>query len=638
MTLPLRLLAVLAIFSTAVAVCRTAAAAPIDFVHDVAPILKARCIECHSGDKPKGEVAFDSREHLIKAEVALPGKADASELIKRLTSTDPDQRMPPKGEPLTEKQIATLKAWINEGVAWEAGYSFKPRLYSAPLKLGRGDLPPAREGRDHPIDRFVDAYFAARQVKFPPPLSDEAFARRASLDLVGLLPAAEQVQLLTADAASDKRERYVAQLLANQRAYADHWLTFWNDLLRNDYRGTGYIDGGRKQISGWLYQSLVDNKPYDQFVRELIRPTPESEGFINGIKWRGRVNASQVREVQFSQNVSQVFFGINMKCASCHDSFIDHWKLSDAYGLAAVIADRPLEIHRCDKATGEMATAKFMWPELGKIDPQAPKDKRLEQLSLLVTHADNGRFARTIVNRVWQRMLGRGIVHPVDSMENEPYDAALLDYLARYFVEHKYDLKQLMQHIATSRIYQSQTTPVSGMSVESYVFRGPQPKRMTAEQWLDAVWQLTASGPTKADAPVKLVEFAATTPASQRFIRASLVNSDALMRSLGRPNREQVVTVRPDELTTLQALDLANGQILTSTLQRGAAKMLPLASQDVSAVDALTSRLYGQALSRAPTAEELAAAREFLGERPDVNSIADLLWTIVMLPEFQLIR
>ena len=108
--------------------------------------------------------------------------------------------------------------------------------------------------------------------------------------------------------------------------------------MRNDYAGTGYIDGGRKAITDWLYKSLVNNKPYDQFVRELIDPSPESEGFSKGIKWRGRVNASQVPEIQFAQNISQVFLGLNMKCASCHDSFIDVWKLDDAYGLAAIIA------------------------------------------------------------------------------------------------------------------------------------------------------------------------------------------------------------------------------------------------------------------------------------------------------------
>src|SRR5262249_62368762 len=174
------------------------------------------------------------------------------------------------------------------------------------------------------------------------------------------------------------------RVLADNRAGTEHWLTFWNDLLRNDYAGTGYIDGGRKQISAWLYRSLLENKPYDQFVRDLIHPTKDSEGFILGIKWRGNVNASQVREVQFAQNVSQVFFGANLRCASCHDSFIDHWKLDDAYALAAVVADRPLEIHRCDKATGKFAAARFLWPDLGTIDRKLSKAKRLERLTELM--------------------------------------------------------------------------------------------------------------------------------------------------------------------------------------------------------------------------------------------------------------
>lgn len=156
----------------------------------------------------------------------------------------------------------------------------------------------------------------------------------------------------------------------------------------------------------------MTNKPYDQFARELLSPTPESEGFIYGIKWRGGVNASQVREVQFSQSISQVFLGINMKCASCHDSFIDRWKLDEAYGLAAIYSEQPLEINRCDKPTGRMAQAAWIFPELGSVDAKAPQPERLKQLAGLMTHPDNGRFTRTIVNRLWHRLMGRGIVHP----------------------------------------------------------------------------------------------------------------------------------------------------------------------------------------------------------------------------------
>ena len=148
--------------------------------------------------------------------------------------------------------------------------------------------------------------------------------RRVYLDLVGLLPTPEQLDAFLADEAPDKRQRLVRTLLDDDQAYAEHWLTFWNDLLRNDYAGTGYIDGGRRQIIDWLYRSLLENKPYDQFVRELISPTAESEGFINGHQVaRGRSTPARCREIQFAQNVGQVFLGINLKCASCHDSFID---------------------------------------------------------------------------------------------------------------------------------------------------------------------------------------------------------------------------------------------------------------------------------------------------------------------------
>jgi mono/diheme cytochrome c family protein len=427
----------------------------IDFAHDIAPLIKAHCAQCHTNGKHKGGLSLDTRGSVLRAKVVVPGKSGASELVKRITSRDPDERMPPKGERLSEREVALVRAWIDQGLPWQEGFTFAANSYVPPLKPRRPALPPARLGRDHPIDRILDAYYAGHQRTLPPSLDDVAFARRLYLDVIGQLPAPSELDGFVKDTDSAKRDRLIHRLLDDRRAYAEHWLTFWNDLLRNDYQGTGYIDGGRKQITSWLYRSLLDNKPYDRFVRELISPSSESEGFIKGIKWRGKVNASQVPELQFAQNVSQVFFGINMKCASCHDSFIDTWKLDDAYSLAAIIADQPLEIHRCDKPLGRKATPRFLWPELGGIDAAQPRARRLEQLAKLVTHPDNGRFQRTIANRIWQRLFGRGIVHPVDVMANKPWNEDLLDYLGAYLADHNYDLKQLLEHIVRSRTYQS---------------------------------------------------------------------------------------------------------------------------------------------------------------------------------------
>jgi hypothetical protein len=639
-TFALRMCGVIA-FCALVMVTAMAAAPPagaaVDFAHDIVPILKARCAKCHTSGTYKGGFSLDTREAMLKSEAVVPGKSGESDLVDRLTSDELDYRMPPKGERLPPQDVARLRAWIDQGISWVPGFTFQNGGYVAPLKLRRPVLPPATPGQDNPIDRIVGAYWSERKLAAPPPLDDRAFLRRVYLDGIGLLPTPEEQRAFLEDPAPGKRGALIQKVLDDRRGYAVHWLTFWNDLLRNDYRGTGYIDGGRKQITGWLYHSLLENKPFDRFVTELISPSAESEGFIGGIKWRGRVNASQTREIQFAQNVSQVFFGINMKCASCHDSFIDRWKLDEAYGLAAIIAEEPLEIYRCDKATGRMATPGFLWPELGAIDSNAPRAERLAQLARLVTHPDNGRFARTIVNRVWHRMMGRGIIEPVDVMAGEPWSEALLEELAGELVGGGYDLKRLIALIAGSRVYQSQVFARSEESDDDeYVFRGPELKRMTAEQFFDAVWMITGTAPEKGAVNVRPESIALGGPTNQPFIRAALVNADLLMRSLGRPNREQVVTTRGDVLTTLQALDLSNGPILSETLTRGAAQMLARAPQ--ATPDERTLALFIQALCRPPTAGERAAARELLGAPVTAEDLADLLWAVCMLPEFQLIH
>ena len=607
----------------------------IDFAHEVAPLIKARCVKCHADGTYKGSFSFDTRASALKSESIVAGKSAESELVERLRSNDPEFRMPPEGKRLSAAEVARFEAWIDQGLPWESGFTFKSRAYVAPLTLKKVELPSPRDGRDHPIDRIIDAYQAAKKVATPAPADDPSFARRLFLDLIGLLPPTDELKAFEADSAADKRERLIRRVLGDDRAYADHWLTFWNDLLRNDYKGTGFIDGGRKQITEWLYAALTANKPYDAFVRELISPGTDSEGFINGIKWRGRVNASQVTEIQFSQNVSQVFFGVNMKCASCHDSFIDRWTLDDAYGLAAVTAASPLEVARCDVPTGRFAAPKFLWPGLGSIDPKSPRADRLKRLAELVTHSDNGRFSRTIVNRVWQRLLGRGIVHPVDVMANEPWSEDLLDHLSGYLVGHGYDLKALIGYIASSRAYQSRPAISDDEApAGDYLFRGPEVKRMTAEEFLDAVWSITGTAPTRADAPVKPPGEAVSS--SHRFVRAALVNSDPLSRSLGRPNREQVVTTRGDVLTTLQALDLSNGQSLTDTAAQGASNLLK--SNPGASAGSLAVTVYLRALGRRPTPDELTTARDLIGHPATPEGLADLLWAVFMLPEFQLIR
>ena len=452
-----------------------------------------------------------------------------------------------------------------------------------------------------------------------------------------------------------------------------------------------------------------------------------------------------------------------------------------------------------------------MFPEIGQVDPKAAPPERLKQLAALMTHPQNGRTTRTIVNRLWQRLMGRGIVHPVDAMQTEPWNADLLDYLAAHLAEHHYDLKQTLALIATSQAYQSHAQVVTkGIDDKGYVYAGPRAKRLTAEQFVDTIWQITGAAPTKMDAgvlrgkvdpelakqvkvrgewiwghsakpgstppsgetitlrktfkldsdpasasavvtcdngytlfvnnrkvsagddwtklaavPLQTVlrkgansilviatnagkgpnaagfffdarvrdatgketaissdgswEWSAQAPAtkegripafeakdwkpvtvvqalpvwkvtlymqapallaqgsaaSDHMIRASLMKSDFLMRTLGRPNRDQIVSARPNDLTTLEAIDLANGSILSGAIARGAQRLL---KEHASSPSTLVTRLYRQALCREPSASELTTAQSLLGASPTQQSLEDLLWAVCMLPEFQTVR
>jgi hypothetical protein len=479
-----------------------AAAHPVDFHKEVLPILQRRCAECHVGPNPKGKLGIATREAILKGgesgPAAVAGKGGESLLVELVAGMDPDRIMPASNRPrLSADDVGVLRAWIDQGMSWEGGITITRPLKTARLEPRRPELPAAEPGAPstNPIDLLLQPHYRENGIVPATVVSDRVFARRAKLDLVGLLPTPAEIEALERDGRPDKRARFIRGLLDDREDYAEHWLTFWNDALRNAYRGTGFIDDGRRQITGWLFKALYDDMPYDEFVRELIKPVPGSEGFIKGIVWRGVVNASQRKEMQAAQVISQVFLGTNLKCASCHDSFINQWKLDEAYGLANVFADAPLEINRCDKPTGRLASTSFLFPTLGNIDARAPKDERLKQLAALATGPKNGRLARTIVNRLWACFLGRGLVETVDDMDQSPWDSDVLDWLAADLADHGYDLKRTMVLIAESRAYQSASLGAPRPEDKAFVFRGPLVKRMSAEQFVDAVAQLTDAWP-----------------------------------------------------------------------------------------------------------------------------------------------
>jgi hypothetical protein len=497
-------------------------------------------------------------------------------------------------------------------------------------KLPKVAAPPP--GKGWPIDRFVSAHWRQHQFNPPAVVSDRVFARRVYLDVVGLLPTVEQLDKFERDTASDKRTKLIDGLLADKQGYAEHWMTFWNDLLRNDEQTN--IDGLRKPITAWLYSSLLANKPLDLFVAELLNPgTSGPDGYLKGVNWRGRVNASQMPPIQAAQNVSQVFLASSLKCASCHNSFINEWKLKQAYGLASFFSPTNLEMHRCDKATGKIIAPKFLFPGLGEVPANADLAARHRAVALMVARPKNPRFAKTMVNRLWKMLLGRGLFEPVDNFDNQAPNSALLDWLAHDFMSHDYDTKHTLRLILQAHVYQLPVTrekPLKGKKVP--ILRGPIERRLTSEQYLDAIAQVTGSWPKPA---VMNVVVANTKIRAWRHKKP-----EALASALGRPNREQVCTERNQESTVLQALELVNGKDLSARLQDGARTLL---ASDLGRGAKMVRILYRRALGRLPTAGEIDLARPLLGAPKD-NPAArqegwqDFLWVLFMSPEFQFVR
>jgi len=273
---------------------------------------------CHARGKEKGGFSLETREDFLdggeNGAAAVVGQSAKSAVMDLITSTDAEKVMPKKGKKLTPQQVAVFRAWIDQGMVWPKEINF---FKHEPANLRPRELADLKVPATvaNPIDAFIATSFAKQGAPWPKVVDDRVYARRVWLDTIGLLPPPAELEAFVADPAADKRARLVARLLDDRQAYAEHWLTFWNDLLRNDYKGTGYIDGGRKPITSWLYTALARNVPYDRFVAQLVNPGAEAEGFANGILWRGAVNASMVPPMQAAQSVAQVFLGVNLRCA-----------------------------------------------------------------------------------------------------------------------------------------------------------------------------------------------------------------------------------------------------------------------------------------------------------------------------------
>lgn len=585
----------------------------VDYTRQVHGLLADRCIVCHSQEKRSGGLSLATYEDILSGgrsgAAVKPGSSAGSLIVQRITGAA-STRMPLGGQPLTASEIGVITSWIDQGARSAPTAAAAKAKWEAPLALIRPSVPQSTwKNWTGPLDRYTAAYLAMHGVAEPQVVSDVVFARRVYLDIWGLLPNPEQLRQFLADQTPGKRSRLVSALLADNRKYAEHWISYWNDLLRNE-EGVSYYSetAGRKSITDWLLAALESNLPYNQWIVELLNPTApgDPDGFITGVNWRGTVSASQTPALQAAQNTAQILLGINLKCNSCHDSFISRWKLKDAYSLAAYFsAEERLQLYRCDVAQDQYATAAFLYPELNRPLTSASAAGRRATAAAIFLDPRNGRVPRTLVNRIWQKLMGRGIVENVDEMDDEPFSPDLLDALASDFVASGYDIKALITEIVNSRSYQLPAVTRKGDAAKEYVFQGPELRRLTAEQFADAVSAITGEWPVASrsirpqgpNLTPLVISGAPSDGASLNrpaqsggsallpnnapvpippgtYVREWRIAGSMLDRALGRPIRDQVYSTRDSQATTIQSLELVNGETLTHWLWRGARRML----------------------------------------------------------------
>lgn len=480
------------------------------------------------------------------------------------------------------------------------------------------------------IDRLVVAKLRKLNIVPSGRADDAEYLRRVYLDVIGTLPTAVEARRFLSDPRPDKRARLVDQLLQRPE-FSDYWALKWADLLRVDRQVLG-----RKHAYAyyhWIHQSLVDNKPLDQFAREILT----ADGPVDEV---GPANFYRVAgdPGEAASTLSQAFLGVRIACARCHHHPFDRWSTADYFGMQAFFA--PVGIRPADAGEAILATglcearnprdgAVFPAHALGTPAPAHPPraDARVA-LAAWMTSANNPWFARNFANRVWAHFLGRGLVEPVDDFRetNPPTNPALLDALAHDLVETDFDLRALIRTITASRVYQLSSHPNQTNARDELNYSRALLKRIDAEVLFDMISQTTG-----------VAERFPGLPAGYRAIQ--LWDSKVphyFLKLFGRPARVSACECeRNVEPSVAQVLHLLNGpEIHDKLTDEGGtvARLIRRTAGDHAVVEELYLTFY----SRLPTAREMEVACHYLAQHHGQRRQAaeDLAWSMLNSLEF----
>lgn len=497
---------------------------------------------------------------------------------------------------------------------------------------------PADEPQEHPIDRLVNERLRRLRRVPAPPCDDATYLRRVTLDLVGRLPAPEEVEAFLADAAPDKRARAVDRLL-DDPAFAKLISLQWAErlLVRSD-PGRGQLsEKAALRYADWIGAQVAARVPLDRMVRDLLTATGETLEQPATNFFHAEDDPKKTAE-----NVAQVFLGLRLQCAQCHNHPFDRWTQDDYYGFAAFFArvgrkpaDDPRERVIFERGGGELAHPVTKQPVpprfLGGERPEI-KDgtARRRTLAAWLTAPENPWFAANAANLVWAQLFGTGLVHEPDDarVSNPPANPALLDALAARLRDSGYDLRDLVRFVCSSRAYQraSQLQPGEAPGDEGRDDRTQaraHPRRLRAEVLLDAISQVT-------EAPD---DFRGLPPGGKAVEIPDGAITDEFLTTFGRSARESVCTCEARAEPNLgQALHLLNGDTITRKLRQG--KLVPRLWKELGDPAAVVRALYLRALSRPPRPDELAGVLPLVTGKDPVPALEDLLWALLNSREF----
>lgn len=567
-------------------------------------------------------------------------------------------------EPSTLNVSASEEGLIESHSPGETTISVRYLDRHAPVRLA---FVPARADftwSDPPAFNFIDEHLHRKWLKFrlnPSGLCDDnTFLRRASLDLTGRIPTEEEARRFAADSLPDKRARVVEELLETE-AFADFWALKWADLLRVEEK---VLDArGVKAFHGWIRQSMAENKPLDQFAREILVARGSTYEAAPSNYYRALRNPDARAEA-----IAQVFLGTRLNCAKCHNHPFEKWTMDDYYEFAAIFDGMDYEIienKRRDKNDKNMfigeqivklvedrklkdpRTDRSPTPRLlGVAQPMSGGSDRFEILAEWITSPKNPLFPRVQVNRTWFHLMGRGLVDPVDDFRatNPAIHPELLDALAVDFVASGFDLKHTIRTICASRAYQLEATPHPGNVEDTQNFTRQAPRRLDAEALLDSTF-LALGGRLEFGG---YQEEASISRAIQvRGVQASYrgsddTSADRFLKLFGKPPRlTDSDTERTNDTSLAQIFELTSGATLNDLLtspENRISQWLDLDLSDGALVDSLSWSI----LSRAPTDEETQALSAYLARaraRSEADlrrAMEDIAWSLLNAKEFLL--